>query len=135
MLSIQAESKSDVVLGIFPGNQPSKMDMVELDSSNRVTRIEIKPAETSLHYTWGLAVWTPAFSQFMHDFLIRHRPNMEENKNEASATQEIFLGNVIQAAIENGLKVEAVKISDKPYIDIGTPDNLVKITQLFALKD
>ena len=135
LLSRQAESKADVVLGIFPGDQPSKMDMVELDDNNQVSRIEIKPVETILRYTWGIAVWTPNFTKFMHDFLIRHySANKEANEGATSAMHELFLGNVIQAAIENGLRVEAVKISDTPFIDIGTPDNLMKIIQHFALK-
>jgi len=135
ILSRQAESKSDVVLGVFPGDQPSKMDMVALDDNNQISRIEIKPVETGLRYTWGIAVWTPNFTQFMHDFLIRHySANKEADEGSTSVIQELFLGNVIQAAIENGLRVEAVKISDAPFIDIGTPDNLVKIIQQFALK-
>lgn len=135
ILSRLAESESDVVLGIFPGDQPSKMDMVALDDNDHVSRIEIKPAKTGLHYTWGMAVWTPAFTQFMHDFLIRHYSiNKKANEEAPSTLHELFVGDIIQAAIEHGLRVEAVKISDIPFIDIGTPDNLVKITQRFALK-
>ena len=51
LLRKQAESAADVVLGIFPGDQPSKMDMVALDGAGRGSRIEVKPAQTDLHHT------------------------------------------------------------------------------------
>jgi glucose-1-phosphate thymidylyltransferase len=36
------------------------------------------------------------------------------------------VGDVIRAAIDAGLKVEAVQVSDRPFLDIGTPDDLLR---------
>jgi glucose-1-phosphate thymidylyltransferase len=36
------------------------------------------------------------------------------------------MGDVIQAAIGEGLRVEAVHVSDEPFLDIGTPDDLIR---------
>ncbi len=49
-------TNADVVLGLFPTNNPSKMDMVETDDDGCVVSIEIKPEHTKLSLTWILAV-------------------------------------------------------------------------------
>jgi len=131
LLSKQAESDADVVLGLFPGDHPRTMDMVAYDNSGRVSRVDVKPGETDLHHTWGLVVWTPRFTQVMHEFLIEHCARI---KVAASSPLELYLGHVIQAAIEEGLRVDAVVISDTPFIDIGIPENLHRITRILASK-
>ena len=40
--------------------------------------------------------------------------------------KELFISDVINFAIWDGLQVEAVHISEKPFIDIGTPENLAR---------
>ena len=39
---------------------------------------------------------------------------------------EFFVGDVVQAAVDNSLLVESVIFSDGAFLDIGTPDDLVK---------
>ena len=36
------------------------------------------------------------------------------------------MGHVIEAAVSSDLRVEAAIVSDDPYLDIGTPENLLK---------
>jgi hypothetical protein len=36
------------------------------------------------------------------------------------------VGHVIEAAIEAGLHIEGVPISEQPFLDIGTPDDLLQ---------
>lgn len=112
---------ADVVLGLFPTDRPDKVDMVEVDEESRITNIIIKPGETGLRYTWGIAVWSPLFSRYMHNYLQSHR-------KVAKLKPELFVGDVIQAAIEEGMRVDGIHVSDKPYLDIGTKDDLVKVT-------
>jgi len=109
----------DAVLGLFPANRPKQMDIVDLDDQGRITRLFIRPTKIHLRYTWGIAVWTPGFTRFMHEYLASIRESAEEQG-------ELFLGEVFNAAIQEGLKIEGVLISDKPYLDIGTGDDLVK---------
>jgi glucose-1-phosphate thymidylyltransferase len=47
---------------------------------------------------------------------------------------EVSTGEIIQAAIEAGLKVEAVPVSDKCYLDIGTAEDLARAIGQYALK-
>lgn len=124
LIAKQVETKADVVLGLFPTQQPQKVDMVEIDHHYRVKRIQIKPDKTGLKHTWGIAVWTPVFTHFMHDYLMTVQSSFETAENEKT---ELHVGDVIQAGIADGLKIWSVPVSNEPYIDIGTPENLERI--------
>jgi glucose-1-phosphate thymidylyltransferase len=117
----QGESGADVVLGLFPAARPEHTDMVDIDDMGHVSRIVVKPAETDLELAWAIAVWTPCFTEFMHKYLATHL-------NEAGTRPELFVGDVVQAAIERGLRVEGVPVSDRSFLDIGTPDGLAQVT-------
>lgn len=119
LLSRQAISDADVVLGVFPADRPHKVDMLELDGDGQITQILIKPRQTNLQFTWAVAVWTPVFTHFLHNYLITIK-DPEEIK------LELFMGEVFQAAIEEGLTIEAVGVSSKPFLDIGTGDDLMR---------
>lgn len=118
------DSKADVVLGLFPASEPSSCDLVESGPDGRVTRLEVKPARTSLTETWGVAVWTPSFTTFLHEHL---QVTLEDATKEGEAGHEYQVGEVIQAALERGLRVDAVRVSDEPFLDIGTPGNLRRV--------
>ena len=125
ILERQAATQADVVLGLFPADRPQKVDMVDLGEGDRVRQIDIKPSQTHLQYTWGVAVWTPTFTRFMHNFLATR-------KKDSSHQTELFMGHVFQAAMKDGIRVEAVSVSSQPYIDIGTPEDLIRATRSFG---
>jgi len=126
----QITTNADVVLGLFLTHQPQQMDMVDLDDNGRVRRIVIKPAQTDLCYTWIIAVWTPVFTRFMHEYLAAvPRVGPDNSGNHVPEQRELYVGDVIQAAIRNGLQVQAVLFPDNTCLDIGTPDNLVNIVR------
>jgi glucose-1-phosphate thymidylyltransferase len=126
LLSRQALNNAEIVLGLFPADRPEKMDMVELDENGRVTDLVIQPPHTRLKYSWDVAVWTPAFTEFMHGYLVTE-------KNPARHHPELSVGHVIQAAIRDGLRVEGAAVSDEPYLDIGTPEGLTRAIKRFAV--
>lgn len=117
LLEYQRMNHADVVLGLFPADRQEKVDMVEMSSNGRVKQIIIKPRHTELQATWGVAVWTPVFTHFMHEFLISHQKIAEREP-------ELFMGDVVRAGIKEGLSVYGVQVSGLPFIDIGTPDDL-----------
>lgn len=121
LLEHQHSSGADVVLGLFPADRPEKVDMVELDDDGNVRQIIIKPHHTDLRDTWGVAVWVPTFTEFLHDFLTLHQKT-------AAGKAELFVGDVVQAAIEQGLRVHGVQVSKQPFLDIGTWDDLSRVT-------
>jgi glucose-1-phosphate thymidylyltransferase len=134
LLNKLAETRADIVLGLFAAEQPSEMDMVELDRDQRVCGIQIKPSQTYLRYTWIIAVWTPAFTHFMHEWLL-NRLKIEHQDQTGRLTpehQELYVGDVIQVALENNIIVESVFFSDGSYSDIGTPEKLMTAVRVKA---
>jgi glucose-1-phosphate thymidylyltransferase len=115
LIAHQSTSQAEVVLGLFPTENYWKAGMVDFDDSGRVRQIIEKPQSSELKYMWAIALWTPRFTQFMHDYLAAI-PN---------PAQEIPIGDVIQASIQSGLQVEAVPFSNGSYLDVGTPADLM----------
>jgi glucose-1-phosphate thymidylyltransferase len=121
LLEKQKETSADVVLGLFKATNPKGADMVDIDDRGRLKNIVIKPLETELENTWTTAVWTPAFSEYLHDFVSRTARDISLKSFQEQ--REIFIGDVILDALEYGLKIETVLFPDGNYIDIGTiPD-------------
>jgi glucose-1-phosphate thymidylyltransferase len=128
MLTRQAESKADIVLGLFFSHRPQDEDLVELGKNGRVIKIEVKPKRTNLKYTWLIAIWTPAFTRFLHNYVIDFKKNdlFSEHLNRTGKCDEVFMGEMFNAAIDSGLYIDQVIFKDGIYLDIGTPDNLAK---------
>jgi glucose-1-phosphate thymidylyltransferase len=131
LLARQAATDADVVLGLFPTDQPHKVGMVDVDNTGRVQLVVEKPGATELRYAWGIAVWTPVFTHFMHEYLIALETKTELT-SELNAQRNLPIGDVIQAAVHNGLRVEAETFPDGKYLDIGTPEDLAKAIQLLS---
>jgi glucose-1-phosphate thymidylyltransferase len=128
LLNHQEVSGADVVLGLFPSRKPEKMDMVETDIHGKVLEIVIKPKATTLKYSWMIAVWTPNFTGFMHEYLVQVAGRFKESKlmdkGGFAMNRELYVGDVIQAGMEAGLRVEAVTFKAGSCIDLGTPEDL-----------
>ena len=121
LIARQAQSDADVVLGLVPCDRAHTADMIDIEPTGRVRRFFIKQRRTSLRYAWVAAVWTPTFTQFMHDYL-------DEALHSGEATRrELFVGDVIQAAIDHGMHVDSVTFSEGGYVDIGSPEILERI--------
>ncbi len=80
-----------------------------------------------LRFMWGIAVWKPEFTEFLHEYLIE----IKQDEN-LPLLPEIPIGNVIQSAINKGLRVEAEAFANGSYLDIGTPDDLIKAVRGFG---
>jgi len=128
LLSRQKESNADIVLGLFPAHQPHKMDMVDLDDNGKLREIQIKPKETHLRYTWIIAVWTPSFTHFMHEFVSAFIEKGENGhfENTEEKHQELYVGHVIQAALGADIRIDTVIFPDGKCFDIGTPKDLIE---------
>ena len=118
---------ADVVLGLFPildEVQKSKSDMVEIDANGEVLDIQVKPASTQLHYSWGMAAWKPEFANFMHEYIKEDEKKFLENPD----APETYPGHVILAAAKAGMKVSSVCFDEGSFVDLGTP---VKLKSMF----
>lgn len=109
----------DIVLGLFPAPNPTKMDMVKTDGDGNVTRIDIKPNETNLTKTWIAAAWKPSFTDFMHHYLQQQHDHYAQND-----ISEPYVGTVIIAAMAAGLKVGSYRFPKGQVLDVGTLDDL-----------
>jgi dTDP-glucose pyrophosphorylase len=45
--------------------------------------------------------------------------------------RELLIKDIINMVIQDGLRVEAVHVSDKPFIDIGTSEDLARAVRCF----
>ena len=126
LLARQGESKACALLGLFPAEEPQRVDMVDWENNGRVRQIVTKPVHTDLIHSWCIAVWTPVFTQFLHDYVAAHKQAVEKKP-------ELSVGDVIQAAIEAGLEVEATPVSDRSYLDIGTAEGLMHAIERHAV--
>jgi glucose-1-phosphate thymidylyltransferase len=130
LLSRQSATGADIVLGIFPATHPHKMDMVDLDKEGRVRGIQIKPSQTNLRYAWIIAIWTPVFTNFMHESVVNELAlDLKTNGEGLGKKQELYVGDIIQKALDNNLSIECVCFSTGTYIDIGTPGDFIKAMQ------
>jgi glucose-1-phosphate thymidylyltransferase len=129
-------SGGDVVLGLFPAHDNKAMDMVDIDTRLRVRTIQLKPRKTRLKYAWLCAVWTPTFTEFLHQFLQRVRSGQDTGligNRKIDAAGDIPVGAVLRAAVQNNLKVEGVTFPTGRYIDIGTPQALAEASRISSL--
>lgn len=120
-----SQTNTDIVIGLFPAGNPRKTDMVELDDEGKVRALHIKPEETQLIYTWQIAVWTPVFSRYLHDYVSNRIRNIVHEHQT-----ELFVGDVIQAAIQDHMQLDYVLFKNGSCLDIGTPEDLSKAIQI-----
>lgn len=118
LLQRQQETKADVVLGCFRVPHPHKWDMVEAGENGEVKSIHHKPANSTLTHGWAIACWGPRFTEFMH----QHLQQVQEQSQ--SSSKELSVGEVVQAAIDNGLSVQSIRFDNGSCLDVGTPEDL-----------
>ncbi|MEO0868367.1 MAG: sugar phosphate nucleotidyltransferase [Cyanobacteria bacterium J06642_11] len=124
-------SQADVVLGLFPTDQPDKVGLVEFDQAGVVSGIYEKSQLTHLRYMWAMAVWRPRFTEFLHQTVEAKLQKLIGDQSPVLMTQmpeyvETPIGDVIVGAIANNLRVEAIPFETGQYLDIGTPENLIR---------
>jgi glucose-1-phosphate thymidylyltransferase len=124
LLSDHRSNNADVTLGLFPTKKPERFGMVSYDQNHFMKYTVDKPLCTELKYMWGIGCWGPVFSRFMMDKL----------KSAPSSHTEIVLGDVFQAALDEGLSVRVTLFEHGEYIDIGNLDDLTHVIQRFSRK-
>ena len=103
-------SGADLVLGVFPTAHPEQLGPVRIADDGRVLEVLDKPAHTDLRTTWGIAAWSPRFTELL-DEAVHGDP-------------AIKLGEVFARALTAGLNVRAVWFATGRFLDVGTPAGL-----------
>lgn len=132
LIDRQSVTRADLVLGLLPASEPRRVDMVAIGQNGAVRAIQIKPLQTDLRYTWVTALWTPVFSDLIHRHLTE---SITADKATGIDTRladdgELTMGDVIQVAIEEGLRIDSVVFPGGAPLDIGTPENLAKAQRI-----
>jgi glucose-1-phosphate thymidylyltransferase len=124
---------ADLVLGLFRMRRIQTSDMVCTKRTGEVRELVIKPNQTKLKLGWMFAVWTPVFTEYLHDYLTT--PRTAAQKPGTSLPQELTVGHVIQAAVRAGVRTQSVTFRGQhTYLDIGTPEGLRQMTTGFGAK-
>ena len=132
LLDRQRLEKSDVVVGLFRAPQPyNTQHMVKIDSGGQVCGFEIGPSQTKLRKTWIIAVWNKNFTQFLHEYVSMESSRIKKSNtlNIDPIAEEISMTQVFEAALHKGLKIDSVTFEGGSFLDIGSFDNLERISQ------
>lgn len=132
LLERQILKNADVVIGLFRAPQPYKTQhMVEINHKGQVCRFQIEPSQTTLRYTWIIAVWNQKFTRFLNEHVSIEAKNIRKGRaiKKDSIAEEVSMTRVFEAALQNGLEIDSVAFEEGSFVDIGSPDNLQSISQ------
>ena len=126
-------TRSALVLGLYKIYNPRDWDMVEADKKGRVHALHRKLGETKLKWGVVFAVWTREFTNFLHQYLAV--PRTSGQRPGVGLPDELTVGDVIQAAIREGLSTQSVVFPRHTYLDIGTPEGLQRVAAGWRAED
>ncbi len=135
LIKKQAETRADIVLGIFPIRPDQRWHIMSFGENGRVDIIAHKEPPAGIpRLGFAIAYWTPAFSLFMHEFLVNVA---NQNSFIAPDGNEYTMNHVLQAAIDSGVAVETVVFTSGFVLDVGTPEDLfaAQVQQSVAAKN
>ena len=115
---------ADLALAVFPAAEPERLGPVLLDGE-RVLRVLDKPDRPPASNTWGAAIWSDAFADLMHEGLSQH----------PAGGREPVIGHFFDQAIQEGLKVIGVPITDGSFEDAGTRIGILRCLDATASTD
>jgi glucose-1-phosphate thymidylyltransferase len=113
-------TQADLSLGVFPVADPRAVAPVVIEpESCRVIAIVDKPAEAPAANTWGIAAWSPVFTELLH-------AHVTTALRGPGPGRELLLTDVFMAAVTAGLRVHALTFESGEYHDIGNPSSLMR---------
>lgn len=117
---LEGPKEFDVVLGLFPVSERGKWDTVEVSKQLEIKKVWIKedPGD-HIQYGWVIAAWKPSFSAFL-----RKKVEVLSSSITGGSPSEVYIGHIIQQAIEEGLKVGGCPFNSGACLDVGTPEGL-----------
>lgn len=112
-----ASADDDAILVTFDTEHPEKFGMVSADQDHRVLEIIDKPQETSLKEMWGCIIWRPHFTEYLHE-CVRQKGLSD-------------FAHIMNSAIQAGLRLRGVHISNGVYIDLGTYEEILELDRRY----
>ena len=118
LLRFHEEHRSDLSLGVFPTTEARSLAPVIIEpGTHRVLAIVDKPATPPVANTWGIAVWSQAFTELLRGFVYT---------GLGARSGELLLSDAFVAAVEAGLRVHALSFDVGEFYDIGTPEGVLR---------
>lgn len=114
LLAQRRNTGAEVVLGLFPIDERVSDDRVVVDATGRMVEFLLEASGRQYPLTWNIAVWGPAFTSFMHDYVAGLR-------KVAGPEAERTVGQLVEAAFRHGLRMDGVLFENDDWTDIGTP--------------
>lgn len=109
----------DLVLALVPAANGDKIDIVTVTKNGSVTQVTPKPGRDRHGWTWVAATWSHRFTSYLETTF---------RALEATAAdtfkRELYVADLINAAIEAGYRVRSVSYPHGISYDLGTPDEL-----------
>jgi glucose-1-phosphate thymidylyltransferase len=135
LLERQILRNPDVVIGLFRAPQPFETQhMVKIDSGGQVSGFEIGPSQTILKNTWIIALWNERFTHFLHEYVSIESSRFKKDNTlkKDSIVEEVSMTQVLEAALQKGLKIDSMTFEEGAFVDIGSPENLENVAQIIA---
>ena len=127
LLAFHYRRNADVSLGVFPTEDPRSLAPVVLEpTTGRVLDIVDKPEHSPAANSWGIAVWSPEFTELLHS-------HVAASAVKAAEPREQLMTDVFLHGIRAGLQVYGLEFPACGYFDIGTPARLLRARQQFEL--
>ncbi len=118
--ALNNSKKYNVTLCLFPTNTPQKFGMVRTNRQGEVIEVIDKPNISNLKYMWGCIIWDTLFTDFLHFHVT----------NGVSDFCQI-----LNSAIQDGIKVGSIKINRGKFLDIGTIQDIPLINKYLKSQD
>ena len=123
LIEYREKTQADVALGVFPIRKDQRWDICSFGKDGRMNVVSVpNPPPDLQRLGWSIAVWTPRFSSFMHEFL---DTAIHTRQFIAADGKEYVMNHIFQAAIDQKLRIEHL-VFDRGFVrDIGTPSELI----------
>lgn len=118
LLEFHEAQQADLSVGVFPTDQPQALAPVVIEpGTHHVLAIVDKPETPPASNTWGIAAWSPAFTELLHDFV---------GTALRAPRREMLLSDAFVSAVAANLRVRGLTFETGEFHDIGTPAGLLR---------
>lgn len=121
-VALRSARDAHVALALVPSTRGDKVDIVSVSDSDDVVEIRAKPGKGESGWTWVAAAWDATFTEFLHDQLANGPAGGTDTEK-----RELYVADVLNAAIRAGLSVCAAMFPDGGAIDVGTAADLAAV--------
>lgn len=113
-----APQNADILLCLFPTKSPQKYGMVDYSKNYRINKIQDKPKITNLTHMWGCIIWTPIFTDFLHEAISLYGVG--------------DFADIINKSILSGINAYGFLVENGKYFDIGTFNEILSVQKFLT---